>query len=304
MWRPGTLLARRATGDEFPIEAAISQVESEGQTLFTVILRDITARMREEEALREAKESAENANRIKAEFLSTMSHELRTPLNAIAGYVDLIDAGIYGPLTEGQAEGLERIKANQRHLLALINDILHYAKIEAGRVELETSDIALIALIRDVISLLEPQIAAGGLEYSRSCTPRLSARADRDKAGQILLNLITNAIKFTPPGGRIEVTGEGDAQRVYLRVHDTGRGIPPEMAESIFDPFVQVRDPLWRDTSRQGVGLGLAISRDLARAMGGDLTMTSRIGEGSTFTLSLPRCAWVSAKRRKERGVA
>jgi signal transduction histidine kinase len=159
-------------------------------------------------------------------------------------------------------------------------------------------------IIRDVISLLKPQIAGGGLEFSRSCTPRLSTRANRDKAGQILLNLITNAIKFTPPGGRIEVTGEGDAQRVYLRVHDTGRGIPPEMAESIFDPFVQVRDPLWRDTSRQGVGLGLAISRDLARAMGGDLTMTSKIGEGSTFTLSLPRCARVSTKRRKKRGVA
>jgi two-component system, LuxR family, sensor kinase FixL len=292
MWRPGILLALRADGEEFPIEAAISQVESQGQKLFTVILRDITARLREERALHEAKEVAERANRAKSEFLSIMSHELRTPLNAIAGYVDLIDAGIYGPLTDGQAHGLQRIQANQRHLLTLINDVLHYAKIEAGQVALHMEELPVTSTVAEVVSLLEPQIAAAGLTYVQACEPALGVWADPDKIRQVLLNLLVNAIKFTPAGGRIEISAERAGEWAQIRVRDNGLGIPAEMTQKIFDPFVQLRDPHGADASRQGVGLGLAISRDLARAMGGELSVTSTSGHGSTFTLTLPRRGW------------
>jgi signal transduction histidine kinase len=215
----------------------------------------------------------------------TSKPELRSPLERV---VSLIDAGIHGPLTAGQSHGLERIKANQRHLLGLINDILHYAKIEAGRIELHAEEFPVHALVGEVVALVEPQIAAAGLEYHSTSHGAVNALGDPDKVRQVLLNLLANAIKFTPPSGRIEICCRREGEWVHVRVRDTGRGIPEEMTQKIFDPFVQVRDPLGRDSSRLGVGLGLAISRDLARAMGGDLTVRSAPGAGSTFTLRLP----------------
>ena len=233
---------------------------------------------------------AEEANRAKSTFLAVMSHELRTPLNAIGGYVQLIDMEIHGPVTPPQREALARIERSQKHLLRLINDVLNLARIEAGRVEFLVEEVGLAALLADVAPMVEPQMAARGIAFDLSVEPGVAVRADREKVQQVVLNLLSNACKFTPPGGRVSVDAATRAQRpgeVFLRVRDTGIGIPPEKLEAVFQPFVQV--DMSRTRASEGSGLGLAISRDLARGMGGDLRARSVEGEGSTFTLTLPR---------------
>ena len=217
-----------------------------------------------------------------------MSHELRTPLNAIAGYTELLEVGVHGSISEAQRKDLYRIRVNQRHLLGLINDVLNFAKLEAGHVEFKITDIAVEEALSGVRALVEPQLQANGLEYEyRPSNPSVICRADRDKMQQIVLNLLSNAVKFTEPGGRITLESTAAGGVVRIRVHDTGRGIPPEQVETIFEPFVQLQHGFTRKS--EGTGLGLAISRELARAMGGDVTATSRRGEGSTFTLTLPK---------------
>ncbi|MBV9775106.1 MAG: CHASE3 domain-containing protein [Gemmatimonadetes bacterium] len=240
------------------------------------------------ETLRERTEAAETANQAKAKFLAAMSHDLRTPLNAIGGYTELLEMGIRGPVTPEQSRDLQRIRAGTRHLLAMINDILNFARLEAGRVEIRPEDVLADAVVRNLESSVLPQVAARGLEYLyEGCDPALVVRADPVKMEQILLNLLTNAIKFTEPGGRITVACAGEGGKLAVRVRDTGRGIPPEKLPGIFEPFVQVDRELTAE-SHQGVGLGLAISRELARAMGGDLAAESAPGRGSCFTLRLP----------------
>lgn len=232
---------------------------------------------------------AEAANRAKADFLATMSHELRTPLNAIVGYTDLLDLGLHGPVTRPQREALARIKHNQRSLLALINDVLHFAKLEAGRVDLAIADIPVRGVIRDLDVVIEPRMRAKGLRYAyHLCAGNPRVRGDQERIEQVLLNLLTNAIKFTASGGAIVLAVELEPSAVRFSVSDTGRGVPPDRLDSIFDPFVQIeRAP--EELRERGVGLGLAISRDLAHAMGGSLSVESRLGEGSTFALTLPR---------------
>jgi signal transduction histidine kinase len=238
--------------------------------------------------LERARAEADGANRAKSDFLATMSHELRTPLNAIGGYVELLELGIHGPLTEPQRESLGRIARSQRHLLRLINEVLNLSRIEAGRVDYDIADVPVGPLVAAVTPMVEPQMGAAGLTFRAAVPPDLAVRADRDKAQQVLINLLTNALKFTPPGGRVAVTAHGDAAgRVAVRVADSGIGIPAEKLDSIFEPFVQV--DVGRTRRVEGTGLGLAISRDLARGMGGDLTVESTLGAGSTFTLTLPR---------------
>jgi signal transduction histidine kinase len=216
-----------------------------------------------------------------------MSHELRTPLNAIAGYAELMELGIGGELSHGQRDALERIQRSQRHLLGLINQVLNYTRLEVGTVEFVLSDLRLDSLLRAADALVYPQMQAKGLRYTYAgCDPDIVVRVDGEKLQQIMLNLLTNATKFTDQGGEITVDAGlvGNVARVSVR--DTGIGIPGDKLAAIFDPFVQVDVPFTR--TRDGVGLGLAISRDLARKMGGELAVESTAGVGSTFTLTLP----------------
>jgi len=238
----------------------------------------------------EAQRLAEQANRAKSQFLAAMSHELRTPLNAIAGYAELLELGIRGPVTPAQREDLRRIRRSQQTLLARITDVLNFAKIETGTVHFTWADVPVDELLIAVGGLISAQVRERRLVYSAQlCGAACTVFADHEKAQQVLLNLLTNAVKFTEPGGRIVVTCEIRAATIAVRVRDTGSGIAPGQLEAIFEPFVQVERRL--NNPGEGIGLGLAISRDLARAMGGDLTAESRLGEGSTFTLTLPRHA-------------
>ncbi|MEP6690982.1 MAG: ATP-binding protein [Gemmatimonadaceae bacterium] len=236
----------------------------------------------------EAREAADAANLAKTQFLAVMSHELRTPLNAIAGYAELLRMGIRGPVTPEQEEDLDRIARSQRALLSLINDVLNYAKLEAGHVQFDSRPIAVHALLLDIEALVTPQLLAQRLAYACApCDPELLVQGDAEKVRQILLNLLSNAIKFTARDGHVGVRCEASAATVSVHVTDSGTGIPSNKLAAIFEPFIQLDRSL--SSSHEGTGLGLSISRDLARAMGGDLTVESAVGAGSTFTLSLPR---------------
>ncbi|HMI58339.1 MAG TPA: GAF domain-containing sensor histidine kinase, partial [Gemmatimonadaceae bacterium] len=235
-----------------------------------------------------ARAEAENANRAKSEFLANMSHELRTPLNAIAGYVELLDMEIRGPILQAQRDDLARIKASQRVLLRLVNDVLNFAKLESGHVSVSLKDVNLAEVLGALEPLVLPQLMSKGLHFdTASCSSDLHAEADPEKLEQILLNLLSNAIKFTPADGSIHLACESTEKTVCIKVTDTGRGIPPEKQDRIFEPFVRVDEGFSRKT--EGTGLGLAISRNLARAMGGELAVESAPGAGATFSLSLKR---------------
>jgi signal transduction histidine kinase len=232
---------------------------------------------------------ANTANLSKSEFLRNISHELRTPLNAIGGYAELIEMGLRGPVTTEQRTDLTRIRRSQRHLLSLISEILNFVRAESGRMEYRFAEVSIEAAIDDVVEMMEGSIERQHLDLERHPGEAdVRVWADPDRMRQILINLVMNAIKYSPPGaGKISISYTMTRYDVIIQVADSGSGIPPDMLESIFEPFVQLDSGL--TDRRGGVGLGLAISRDMARAMNGDLTVDSTMGMGSRFTLALPR---------------
>jgi len=258
-----------------------------------VDLLDRTRRQAEE--IEHRRNEADVANRTKTEFLAAMSHELRTPLNAIAGYVQLLMLGVRGPLTDEQAIDLGRIQRSQQHLLSLINDILNFSRLEAGAVTYEIGSVPLGTVLEAATSMISLQAAAKQITLTlEPCPPTMRALADDSKLEQVLLNLLSNAVKFTQRGGHVSIRCEAADDHVLTRVQDDGPGIPADRLADIFEPFVQLDRAL--GNPREGVGLGLAISRDLARGMQGDLTVESIPGKGSTFTVSLKRAAAIGAE--------
>ena len=242
----------------------------------------------------EARRMAEHANNAKTQFLRAMSHELRTPLNAISGYTEILEMGIRGVVNPAQVKDLGRIKRAAAYLLRLINDVLTIARLEGAR-PLHLISIAVNPVLAEVEGLCILQAKANGLTLTVApCEHDIFATADAERFQQILLNLTTNAIKFTPKGGSIDITCDDDTGVVRVRVSDTGVGVRLLDIDRVFEPFVQIDRHLTTET-QQGVGLGLSISRELARAMSGDLTLESVEGVGSTFTLSLPIAADISA---------
>jgi len=233
------------------------------------------------------KVKAEAASEAKSVFLSMMSHELRTPLNAIGGYVDLIDLELRGPVTAAQRGDLARIRSNQRYLVGLISDLLNLTRVDSGNVEYSVGDIMMLEMLSASVALVEPLIAQRGICFDGlTCDAGIVARGDREKVVQILVNLLSNAIKFTPAGGRIGITCEQEGPSILVCVNDTGIGIPADKLEAIFEPFVQINGRALGPEA--GIGLGLSISRSLARDMNGELSVESTLGNGACFTLRLP----------------
>jgi adenylate cyclase len=249
---------------------------------------DLTHLKRTEEALQAAKEQAEQASTAKSEFLANMSHELRTPMNAIIGFTRLIMRRCKDILPERQYGNLEKILASANHLLGLINDVLDLSKIEAGRMELRPVEFALEPLVDQCLRTVEPMVRSGQVRLIKEIEPRLPGLfSDQDKLRQILFNLLSNAAKFTE-AGTIKLTARRSGDAVALAVADTGIGIPVDQLELVFEEFRQVDSSSTRQYG--GTGLGLSISRRLAQLLGGDITLESAPGVGSTFTLTIPLC--------------
>jgi PAS domain S-box-containing protein len=300
-------------GRTVPVEATVSAgTGADGKAALCWLLRDTSVRSQSEESMhalnrslnarvaqrtrelelalsgeQTARREAEAANRIKTELFARLSHEFRTPLHAVSGYLEILQQNIHGILTIDQRRDVERIHQAQEHLMTLVNMILDFAKLEGGPVELSMAEIPIEETLRATEALVEPQFAKKSITYTHHAgDPTLTVFADREKVQQIVLNLLANAMRFTPEGGAVDLDWRVEDDTVLLRVRDTGTGIPADKMEQIFEPFVQLRAP--GTVASGGTGLGLAISRDLARAMGGDVTVRSVLGRGSAFTLLLP----------------
>ncbi|MGC2467809.1 MAG: CHASE3 domain-containing protein [Candidatus Acidiferrum sp.] len=253
-----------------------------------VVLHDITLQKRAQEALVRAKEEAERASKFKDQFLSTMSHELRTPLNAVLGFSDLLADERYGPLNDRQQRYVSHIHTGGKHLLKLISDILDLSKIEAGKMELTRENVSIASAFGEVLSALQPLADKKSQALLQKVETGLQVQADAMRFKQVLTNLVGNAIKFTPEGGRIELAARRVDDRVRIEVRDNGPGIPPEQQQRIFDAFVRLAQT---GTATEGTGLGLAITARLVELHGSKLGIESQRGEGACFYFSLPLMA-------------
>jgi PAS domain S-box-containing protein len=282
----------RKDGTRFWADVVITALRDETGTLvgFAKVTRDLSERRAaEQRAIADARRIAqvESSNRAKSDFLAAMSHELRTPLNAIGGYAELIEMGVAGNISEQQKEYLTRIRNGQRHLLGIINDLLNFSRIESGQVTYELEDVDAHAMVDSVIDLVQSQATLKGIEMIHGpCPKNVHMRADRLKTEQIVLNILSNAVKFTPEGGKVTTTCGITGEQSWISVSDTGPGIPEDKRSEIFEPFVQLGRTL--SSLQEGTGLGLAISRDLARAMNGNITIETAPGGGANFTVFLP----------------
>lgn len=282
------LFGVRKNGQEFPVEISLSPLETEEGRLVSSSIRDVTDRKRTERTLQEKNVELEKASLAKDRFLASMSHELRTPLNAIIGFTGTLLMRLPGPLTADQDHQLQTVRTSARHLLSLINDLLDLAKIQSGKIEIDTESIACQRIVNEVVTTLRPLAEAKGLTFELSMPAQdVMVKTDRRALSQILLNLTNNAIKFTETGiVRLEVAGpRADNRPIELRVIDTGIGIKPEDQEKLFRAF----SPLAATGRSDGTGLGLHLSQKLAELLGGSISFTSEFGKGSAFVLSLPR---------------
>ncbi len=307
---------RRASGEVFPVEASVSLLKSPGNTTYTLIVRDVSERVRHEEMLKqqavslantmselkalndelsERQADLERAMTARSRFYASMSHELRTPINAVLGYSTLLLENIYGPLNEKQREGIERTHKAAKHLLELVNDVLDLSKIEAGKIDLRLQPVSFPSLIEDLFVTVRPLADQYGSSLKIEHTgDSIRIVSDPRRLRQILLNLLSNAIKFGK-GKPIRVAlHRRDDNGVIIEVVDEGEGIAPEDQERIFQEFVQ----LGKTQLTEGTGLGLPISRRLAELLRGSLTLQSELGRGSTFRLSLPATAERSVSAR------
>jgi PAS domain S-box-containing protein len=250
-----------------------------------VVLHDVTLQKRAQEALIHAKEQAERTSQFKDQFLSTMSHELRTPLNAVLGFSDLLADERYGPLNEKQRRYINHIHTGGKHLLSLISDILDLSKIEAGRMELALESLSVESAFAEVLSVMQPLADKKSQELSTIVEHGLAVRADSTRFKQVLMNLLGNAVKFTPTGGRIELAARLFDGRVRVEVRDNGPGIPPDEQQRIFEAFYRLRES---GKKSEGTGLGLAITQRLVELHGGELSLDSQLGQGSCFYFTLP----------------
>lgn len=283
---PFAYRALRLDGSGIDVEAASAHTIWEGGSAVQVVMRDVTERRRAEEALREAKDSAERANEAKTRFLSTVSHELRTPLTAVIGLADLMATEVVGPMTPRQRDYLNRIRISAWHLVAIIDEILTFSRSESGREEIRLSDVDVADVARGVVVMLGRQAQVRDLVLDIECQhDHIVSFTDGGKVRQILVNLVGNAIRYTDRGG-VHVAVRADEEWFEFVIRDTGRGIPADRLDDIFEPFVQVVGP---GELAAGTGLGLTICRRLASLLGGTVTVQSEVGRGSVFTARLPR---------------
>ncbi|MAP63912.1 MAG: hypothetical protein CMH34_09270 [Microbacterium sp.] len=281
------LSVRTVHGAEVDVEVTVVRATVSGSPVTALIGRDIAERKAIESELRRARDTAERTARAKDDLLAGMSHELRTPLNSVIGLASILGRGIYGDLAENQLDAVRRIERSGRHLLGIINDILDAAKSEAEGLTLDAVEVDVVDAVHEAVSVVRDMADQRGLTLHVTTPPVLPPiTADRRRVVQALINLLGNAVKFTSVGGRVDVTVERRDRMLALVVRDDGIGIAPDMIEAVFEPFVQIDSSLARRNT--GTGLGLTLTRRIARAHGGDVTVRSEPGAGSEFTVSLP----------------
>ncbi len=284
------LHGRRRDGSSVPVEISLSPMRSGEAFRATAIIRDVTDRTLAEDRMRALHEEhtreIEHANRMKSEFLANMSHELRTPLHTIIGFSELLAEELKGPLNADQKRFVDHVNRDAQHLLTLINEVLDLSKIEAGKVQLKREILDLGAVVEDALSSLRPHFAVKSIELATGIPERVNVDGDRVRVRQILVNLLGNAVKFTPAGGCVRVDVECDGAFAAVSVSDTGIGIAPAEQRSIFEKFHQAGS--MTAGIREGTGLGLSITKELVEEHGGHIGVESEPGKGSRFTFTIP----------------